>query len=106
MTVIELSRSPKRGSVPTIERQKGVVVVGDGTLDPVIQSTLGVVRESAGLLYHVAGFGAALVSGPKISRPKRGMRQTGSAAQKSANVISFPQLETSGHRSNPNRNKS
>jgi hypothetical protein len=46
MTVIELSRSPKRGSVPTIERQKGVVVVGDGTLDPVIQSTLGVVREA------------------------------------------------------------
>ena len=106
MTVIELPGSPKRGSALTIERQKAVVVVGDGTLDPVIQSALGIVRESVGLLYHIARVGVALVSGPKISRPKRGMRQTGSAARKSANVIPFPQLEASGHLSNPNRNKS
>jgi hypothetical protein len=73
---------------------------GDRTLEPVIQSALGIVGESAGLLYHVVGFGIALVSDPK---PNRGTRQTRLAAPKSANVIPFPQLRTSSHRLDRNR---
>src|SRR6476620_1091991 len=48
MTVIELRASyePKRVS-PFAERKR-VVAVGDGTLEPIVQSALGIVRESAG----------------------------------------------------------
>jgi hypothetical protein len=77
--------------------------VGDGALEPIIQSALGLVRETAGLLYHIAEFGIALVSDPK---PSRGAKRTGSAAPKGANVIPFPQLETSSRRPKLNRNKS
>ena len=108
MTVINEQPASRK---PRIAQQNGVVAVGDGALEPVIQSALiqsalGIVRESADLLCHIAGFGVALVSGPKISRPKRGIKQTRSAAPKSANVILFPQLETSSHRPKLNRNKS
>ena len=107
MTVINEQPASRK---PRIAQQNGVVAVGDGALEPVIQSALiqsalGIVRESADLLCHIAGFGVALVSGPKISRPKRGIKQTLSAAP-SANVILFPQLETSSHRPKLNRNKS
>ena len=61
-----------------------------GALEPVIESALGIVRESAGLLFHIAGFGVALVSGAKISRPKRSIGRTHPAARESANVILFP----------------
>jgi hypothetical protein len=70
MTVIELRASYKPKRVSPFAERKRVVAVGDGTLEPVVESVLGIVRESAGLLYHLAGFGVALVSGPKISRPK------------------------------------
>jgi hypothetical protein len=66
--------------------------------DPVIQSALGVVRESAALLFHIAEFGVALVSDPRSSRPKAGIGQIGSVARESANVIPFPQLKTSSRR--------
>ena len=58
--------------------------------EPVIRSAVGIVRESAGLLYHIAGLGIALVSGPEISRRQHGSKQTRSAAPNSANVIHFP----------------
>jgi hypothetical protein len=58
--------------------------------DPVIRSAVGIVRESACLLYHIAGLGIALVSGPEISRRQHGSKQTRSAAPNSANVIRFP----------------
>jgi len=74
-----------------------------GALEPIIQSAVGIVRESAGLLYHIAGLGIALVSGPK---PTCGSKQTSAAAPKIANVIPFPQLETSSRRPKLNRNKS
>jgi hypothetical protein len=93
MTVIELPRSRKPGNEPRVAERKGIVAVGDGTLEPVIRSALGIVRESADLLYHIAGFGVALVSGPKISRSKRVIRPTHSATRKPANVIPFPQLD-------------
>jgi hypothetical protein len=45
---------------------------GDRALEPVIQSALGIVRESAGLLYHIVGFGIALVSDrSQIATPSR-----------------------------------
>jgi hypothetical protein len=58
-------------------------------LEPVIQSALGIVRESAGLLYHIAGFGIALVSGPENSQPKYGAGRTRQIAPQGANVIPF-----------------
>jgi hypothetical protein len=45
-------------------------------LDPMIQSAVGIVRESAGLLYHIAGFGIALMSSPQNSRPKYSTART------------------------------
>jgi hypothetical protein len=54
--------------------------------DPIIRSAVGIVRESACLLYHIAGLGIALVSGPEVSR----RQQTRSAAPSGANVIHFP----------------
>jgi hypothetical protein len=75
---------------------------GDRALEPVIQSAMGIVRESAGLLYHIAGFGIALVSDPK---PNRGAKQTRSAAPKGANVIVFSQLGTSSRRPKLSRNR-
>jgi hypothetical protein len=48
------------------------------------------VHESAGLLYHIAGLGIALVSGLEISRRQRVSKQMRSAASNSANVILFP----------------
>jgi hypothetical protein len=63
---------------------------GAGALEPIIQSALGIVRESAGLLYHIAGFGIALVSDPQNSQPKCGTVRTRPVAPESANVIPFP----------------
>jgi hypothetical protein len=80
--------------------------VGNGALDPVIQSALGIVRESAGLLYHLAGLGIALVSDPKMSQPKSGIGRSRLATPKNTNVILFPQLGTSSRRPRTNRNRS
>jgi hypothetical protein len=93
MTVIELPASRKPGSVPRIAsgiaEQKGIDAVVTEALEPVIQSALGIVRESAGLLFHIAGFGVALVSGPKIARPKRSIGWTHPATPESAKIILF-----------------
>jgi hypothetical protein len=59
-------------------------------LDPMIQSAVGIVRESAGLLYHIAGFGIALMSSPQNSRPKYSTARTLPVAPEDANVIPFP----------------
>jgi hypothetical protein len=59
-------------------------------LDPMIQSAVGIVRESAGLIYHIAGFGIALLSGPEDSQPKYGNRRTRPVTPEGANVIAFP----------------
>jgi hypothetical protein len=74
--------------------------------DPVIQSALGILRESAGLVVHIAGFSVALVSDPRAPRPKAGRRQIGPAARDGANVIPFPQLKTSSRRLEPSRKRS
>jgi hypothetical protein len=74
--------------------------------DPVIQSALGILRESAGLLVHIAGFGVALISDPSSSQPKAGRSQIGPAARDGANVIPFPQLKTSSRRLEPSRKRS
>jgi hypothetical protein len=58
--------------------------------DPVIRSAVGIVRESACLLYHIAGLGIAVISSPEISRRQHGSKQTRSAAPNGANVIHFP----------------
>jgi hypothetical protein len=74
--------------------------------DPVIQSVLGILRESAGLLVHIAGFGVALVSDPRSSRPITGRRPIAPAARAGANVIPFPPLKTSSRRLEPGRKRS
>jgi hypothetical protein len=76
---------------PSVTQQYGVDTVLDRALrEPVIRSAVGIVRESAGLLYHIAGLGIALVSGPEISRRQSGSKQTRSAAPNGTNVIPFP----------------
>jgi hypothetical protein len=59
-------------------------------LDPMIQSAVGIVRESAGLLYHIAGFGIALMSSPQNSQPKYSTARTLPVAPEDTNVIPFP----------------
>jgi hypothetical protein len=77
-----------------------------GALEPIIQSALGIVRESAGLLYHIAGFGIALVSDPQNSQPKCGTGRTRPVAPESANVILFPSSKCRATRQDSNRNGS
>jgi hypothetical protein len=79
----------------TASRTPGIAPQVDAVLDralrePVIRSAVGVVRESAGLLYHIAGLGIALISSPEISRRQHGSKQARSAAPNSANIIPFP----------------
>lgn len=70
-------------------------IAGARALEPVIQSALGIVRESAGLLYHIAGFVVALVSDP----------QSSPVAPEGANVIPLPssKCRATGQRSTRNR---
>ena len=76
---------------PDTAQQYDVDAVLDRALrDPIIRSAVGIVRESACLLYHIAGFGIALISSPETPRRQHGSRQTRSAAPNSANVIPFP----------------
>jgi hypothetical protein len=76
---------------PDTAQQYGVDAVLDRTLrDPVIRSAVGIVRESACLLYHIAGLGIALISSPEMSRRQHGREQTRPAAPNSSNVIHFP----------------
>ena len=77
--------------MPNTAQRYGVDTVLDRTLrDPIIRSAVGIVRESACLLYHVAGLGIALMSGPETSRRQCGNKQTRSAAPNGVNVIQFP----------------
>jgi hypothetical protein len=76
-----------------------------GALEPVVQSALGIVRESAGLLFHVAGFGIALVSGATISRPKPSIGRTHPAAPESANVVLFPSSKRQASRQGRDRTR-
>jgi hypothetical protein len=103
MTVINEQPASRK---PTTAQQKRVDTVGSVALNPVIQSALGVVRESAGLLYHLAGLGIALVSDPKMSRPKSGIGRSRAGAPKSTNVIPFRQLGSSSRRPRISRNRS
>ncbi len=65
-------------------------------LEPVIQSAVGIVREGAGLLYHIAGFGIALMSSPQNSRPKYSTARTRPVTPEDANVIPFPNSKCRG----------
>jgi hypothetical protein len=88
MTVINEQAASRK---PDTAQQYGVDAVLDRALrDPVIRSAVGIVRESACLLYHIAGLGIALVSSPEISRRQHGSQQARSAAPNGANVILFP----------------
>jgi hypothetical protein len=75
-------------------------------LEPMIQSAVGVVRESAGLLYHIAGFGIALVSGPQNSQPKYDTGRPRPVALESADVIPFPGSKCRATVQRSNRNRS
>lgn len=89
---------------PGIASQKGGDIGGPDALEPIIQSALGIVREIVGLLYHIAGFGIALVSGPQNSQPKYRMGPTCPVAPEGGNVIAFPssKCRATGQRSNSN----
>jgi hypothetical protein len=97
---IQLSRgdlTPRQ----TVRRSGGsrrTDIAGARTLEPVIQSALGIVRESAGMLYHIAGFGIALLSDAKNSHRKYSTRPARPIAAECANVIPFPSSKMSGHR--------
>lgn len=86
MTVInEQTASRKPSIAPQVD-----TVLDRALREPVIRSAVGIVRESAGLVYHIAGLGIALISSPETSRRRHGSKQTQSAAPKGANVIPFP----------------
>jgi hypothetical protein len=86
MTVInEQSASRKPSVAPQVD-----AFLDRALREPVIRSAVGIVRESACLLYHIAGLGIALISSPKVSRRQYGSKQTRSAAPNSANVVPFP----------------
>jgi hypothetical protein len=86
MTVInEQTASRKPSIAPQVD-----TVLDRALREPVVRSAVGVVRESACLLYHIAGLGIALISSPETPRRQHGSRQTRSAAPNSANVIPFP----------------
>jgi hypothetical protein len=88
MTVINEQPASRK---PSIAQQYGIDKALDrASREPVIRSAVGIVRESACLLYHIAGLGIALVSGPEISRRQHGSKQTRSAAPNGANIIRFP----------------
>lgn len=78
---------------------------GARALEPVVQSALGIVRESTSLLYHIAGLGAglgiALVSDPKLSPQKNAAAHTRTTAPGNANVSPFPgpKRQATGQRS-------
>jgi hypothetical protein len=78
----------------TIRRSGGgsrpIDIAGARALDPIIQSAFGIVREGASLLYHIAGFGIAWVSGPQNSQPKSGTKPARPVAAECAKVIPFP----------------
>ena len=87
----------------TVRRRDGsrlIDIDGARPLEPVIQSAVGIVRESAGLIYHIAGLGISLVSDAKNSQPKYGTRPALPIGAECANVIPFP---SSGQRSLRNR---
>jgi hypothetical protein len=81
-------------------------IAGARALEPVFQSAVGIVRESAGLLYHIAGLGIALVSDPQNSQPKYGTGRTRPVAPAGANVIPFPGSKCRAIVQNSNRNGS
>jgi len=58
--------------------------------EPIIQSAVGIVHETAGLIYYVAGFGIALVWDPQSSLPKRSTGRMRRLVPEGANVIPFP----------------
>jgi hypothetical protein len=99
MTVINEQPASRK---PGVAQQKGADTAGAPALEPVIQSAFGIVRESAGLLYHIAAFGIALVSAPK----KCDSGQQRPAAPKSANVILFPDSKRRATGQSSNRNRS
>jgi hypothetical protein len=88
MTVISEQAASRK---PNIAQQYGVdKALARALREPLIRSAVGIVRESAGLLYHIAGLGIALVSGPELSRRQHVSKQMRSAAPNRANVILFP----------------
>jgi len=99
MTVITEQQTSRK---PGIASQQGSDIAVARALEPVLQSALGVMRESAGLLYHIAGLGIALVSDPKLSRPRRATEQPRPVAPEGMNVIRFPgsKCQAAGRRSN------
>jgi hypothetical protein len=102
MTVInEQTASRKPSIAPQVD-----TVLDRALRDPVIRSAVGVVRESACLLYHIAGLGIALVSDPQNSQPKYGTGRTRPVAPAGANVIPFPGSKCRAIVQNSNRNGS
>lgn len=82
-----------RQTVRRRDKSRLIDIAQARALEPVFQSAVGIVRESAGLLCHIAGLGIALMSDPKVSRPKYATEEARSPAPTSANVIPFPSLK-------------
>jgi len=69
-----------------------------GAFGPVIQSAIGVVRESAGLVRNVGGLGIALVLDTKSAELKRLPAPRPLPAPSATNVIRFPLRPKIGRR--------
>jgi hypothetical protein len=97
--------TPPRQTVRRRDESRLIDTAGARALEPIFQSAVGIVRESADLLYHIAGLGIALVSDPQNS-PKYGSGRTRPVAPEGgANVIPFPnsKCRATGQCSNRNR---
>ena len=93
------SSDPRTGA--SLVRSSGIAPA-DVALQPVLRSALGVMRESAGLVCHVAALGVALVWQPKRPRPGNATAPPRPGGQ---NIIPFPsnRPRTARHRLGGNR---
>ncbi len=78
---------------PATVQRAGSHASADGALDPAIhdtlQSAMGIVRETTGLLCNITELGLALLWSPKPPRSKRNLARSGSSPSNCATIISF-----------------
>lgn len=67
-----------------------ISTIGAGAFKPVIQSAVGIVRESAGLVINLAALGAALISDSKPNPASLRSSPRLQAVARRDNIIPFP----------------
>jgi hypothetical protein len=78
------------GGVPRHANEAGATACA--VFNPIIQSAVGIVRESAGLVSNIASLGIALFVNTRGAAPPRPR-----AISRAANVIAFPAVRRPDH---------